>query len=111
VDVYGQYAFWHLIRNDGRDSRIWSYYDKGNHKTPFYHPQLRHFTADGRPYIWDRVKPLDWQRIAADYDYIVLVTEDNALRKEVSTHACRELTVGAISLYVLDAVYPYRCGT
>jgi hypothetical protein len=101
VDVYGQYAFWHLIRNDGRVSRIWSYYDKGNHKTPFYHPQLRHFTANWRPYIWDGLKPLDWQRIAADYDYIVLVTEDKALREEVSSHARRELTVGAVNLYDL----------
>jgi hypothetical protein len=106
VDVYGQYAFWHVIRNDGRVSRIWSYYDKGNHKTPFYHAQLRHFTADWRPYIWDRVEPLDWQRIAADYDYIVLVTEDKALREDVSTHARQELTVGAVSLYVLDPSSP-----
>jgi hypothetical protein len=103
VDVYGQYAFWHLIRNDGRVSRIWSYFENGNHKTPFYHPQLRHFTADWRPYIWDGVKPLDWQRIAADYDYIVLITEDKALREDVSTHARRELTVGAVSLYVLNS--------
>jgi hypothetical protein len=102
VDVYGQYAFWHVIRNDGRVFRIWSYYEGGNHKAPFYGAQMRHFTADRRPYIWDGHKPLDWLRIAADYDYIVLVTEDKALREDVSTHARRELTVGAVSLYELD---------
>jgi hypothetical protein len=102
VDVYGQYAFWHLIRADGRVSRIWSY-DMGDREHPVYLPHLQHFIADWRPYIWDGVKPLDWQRIAADYDYIVLVGQDKALRKEVSTHARREITVGAVNLYMLDS--------
>jgi hypothetical protein len=103
VDVYGQYAVWHLIRNDGRVSKMRSYYEKGNDQDPFYAPQLRYFTADWRPYIWDGVKPLDWQRITTDYDYIVLVTEETALREDVSSHARWELTVGAISLYVVDS--------
>lgn len=100
VNVYGQYAFWHLIRNDGRVSRIWSY-DMGNREHPVYQPHLQHFIATWRPYTWDGVKPLDWQRIATDYDYIVLVTDDKSLRKDVSIHARRELTVGAVSLYDL----------
>ena len=102
VDVYGQYAFWHLIRNDGRVSRIWSY-DMSDREHPAYQPNLQHFIANWRPYTWVNRgnKPLDWQGIAADYDYIVLVTEDKALREEVSTHAHRELTVGAVSLYDL----------
>jgi hypothetical protein len=102
VNVYGQYGFWHLIRNDGRVSRIWSY-DMGDREHPVYNPHLQHFVAHWRPYTWVNRgnKPLDWQGIAADYDYIVLVTEDKALREEVSTHAHRKLTVGAVSLYDL----------
>jgi hypothetical protein len=104
VNVYGQYAFWHLIRNDGRVSRIWSY-DMSDGEHPAYQPNLQHFTANWRPYTWVNTdsKPLDWRRIAADYDYIVLVTEDNALREDVSSHARRQLTVGAVSLYALDS--------
>jgi hypothetical protein len=102
VSIYRQYAFWHLIRNDGRVSRIWSY-DMGESEHPVYLPHLQHFIATWRPYAWDGVKQLDWQRIAIDYDYIVLVTEDNALREDVSSHVRRELTVGAVSLYALDS--------
>jgi hypothetical protein len=102
VNVYGQYGFWHLIRNNGRVSRIWSY-DMGDREHPVHLPHLQHFVANWRPYTWvnNDGKPLDWQSIAADYDYIVLVAEDKALREEVGTHAHRALTVGAVSLYDL----------
>jgi hypothetical protein len=75
----------------------------GNREHPDYQPHLQHFIATWRPYNWDLVTPLDWQQIATDYDYIVLVTDDKALREDVSSHARRELTVGAVSLYVLDS--------
>jgi hypothetical protein len=99
VNVYSQYAFWHLIRNDGRVSS--TFYDMGNRKEPVF--VLQHFIANWRPYTWDGVKPLDWQLITTDYDYIVLVTDDKSFREDVSSHARQKLTVGAVSLYVLDS--------
>jgi hypothetical protein len=107
VDVYGQYGFWHLIRNDGHVSRIWSY-DMGDREHPVHLPHLQHFIANWRPYTWvnNDGKTLDWQRIATEYDYIVLVSQDKALREEVSTHAHREITVGAVNLYGLDSSSP-----
>jgi hypothetical protein len=108
VNPYGQYGFWHLIWNDGHVSsssigdRIGSS-KMGNREHPDYQPHLQHFIATWRPYNWDLVTPLDWQQIATDYDYIVLVTENKALREDVSRHARRELTVGAVSLYALDS--------
>ena len=98
VNIYSQYAFWHLMRNDGRVSSAFD--DMGNRKEPVF--VLQHVIANWRPYTWDGVKPLDWQRITTDYDYIVLVTDDKPLREDVSVHARRELTVGAVSLYVVD---------
>jgi hypothetical protein len=106
VSVYGEYGFWHIIRNGGRISTIWSF-DMGDRGHPVHLPHLRHFVANWRPYTWDGTAPLDWQRIAADYDYIVLVSEDEALRAEVRAHARQELTVGAVSLY---DVVPARAG-
>jgi hypothetical protein len=100
VSLYGQYGFWHIIRNDGRVPGIWSStMDMGDRDYQLHLPHLQHFVPLWHAYSWDGVSPLNWQRIASDYDYIILVSEDEALRAEVRAHARRELTQGAVSLY------------
>lgn len=92
-DLYGQYGAWHTIRNDGRVPGIWSS-DDGTHLQHF----VRHWHPYN-PYTVEGLSPLDWERIAADYDYIILVTKDAALREEVRAHTKPEFTAGIVRLY------------
>lgn len=91
--LYGQYGLWHIIRNHGRVPGIWSS-DDG--------PHLQHFVRNWHPYFpytAEGLAPLDWQRIAADYDYVILVTKNAALREEIRAHTKPEFTAGIVSLY------------
>jgi hypothetical protein len=107
VDIYGQYEFWYIIRGHGRVPGLWSK-TMGDARRSVQLPNMLHFVAIWRPYspysLEGLLGTLDWRRIAADYDYILLITDDGSLSAEVGAHALPRVADGVVSLYRLSTI-------
>jgi len=107
VGPYQQYSMWHIIRNRGYVPGLWSL--SGTRAGEPRVPHLRHFDTPRHmyypPFRWGSTifSPLDWNRIAAEYDYIVQVSDDDRARAYVAAHAREKLRVGAVTLYEVVA--------
>ncbi|HET7553656.1 MAG TPA: hypothetical protein VFK04_20345 [Gemmatimonadaceae bacterium] len=111
VDPYQQYAFWHIIRNRGQVPGLWSYSHRGSSASD-HEPKLvyfRHFDVLVHPYLpaarWGTTdfSPLDWGRIARDYDYIIQAGDDERAGSILRAHATERARVGVMTLYEVGA--------
>ncbi len=107
VDPYQQYAFWHIIRNRGEVPGLWSYTGVSDDSPKLVY--FRHFEVLVHPYLpaarWGTAdfSPLDWERIARDYDYIVQAGDDQRAGSILGAHATERARVGAMTLYEVGA--------
>ena len=103
ISPFLHYAHWHTVARDGRVPGTFSLLGTRAGDRPYTH--LAHFRARRQLYFppndWGTVdySPLDWRRIAADYDYIVQAGDDARVRAYLSAHAWPELRVGEVALY------------
>jgi hypothetical protein len=106
VDPYQQYAFWHIIRNRGQVPGLWSY-SMSDDAPKLVH--FRHFEVLVHPYLpaarWGTAdfSPLDWEKIARDYDYIVQAGDDERAGSILGAHATEKARVGVMTLYRVEA--------
>jgi hypothetical protein len=105
VFPYRHFAFWYVIDRGGRVPSLFNYNGTGGGA-----PQERfvgHFVETNQLYTvspdWGtrEFAPLDWTRIAADYDYIVLAGDDPRARNELVPHAREIKRVGDVSSWVV----------
>lgn len=103
ISPFLHYAHWHTVARDGRVPGTFSLLGTRAGDRPYTH--FAHFRARRQLYFppndWGTVdySPLDWDRIAAEYDYIVQAGDDARVRAYLSAHARPELRVGEVALY------------
>ena len=103
VGPYQQYALWHTVRKRGQVPGLWSHAGAREGELPISH--FQHFTVLKHTYHpelqWGTKTffPLDWSRIAAEYDYIVQVSDDNRVREYIGAHSRERLRRGAVTLF------------
>ncbi|HTA73493.1 MAG TPA: hypothetical protein VK733_04425 [Gemmatimonadaceae bacterium] len=97
---YRHFAFWYQIERDGREPGLFgwpreSFMPYFEETGGLYDPQ----GWDGGPV--ERREPLDWERILAQYDYVIVAGPDPRVRQEVSAHTQVAYSVGEISVYAV----------
>jgi len=103
VSPYQQYALWHIVRKRGQVPGLWSLTGAREGDPVISH--FQHFTTLKHTYQpplrWGTTVffPLDWQRIAVEYDYIVQVSDDPRVQEYVGAHAREKVRRGAVILY------------
>lgn len=103
VSPYLHYAHWHTVARDGRVPALFSLVGTREGDLPYKH--FAHFRARRQLYFprndWGTrdFSPLDWTRIAADYDFIVQAGDDHRVRAYLSAHARPALRAGEVTLY------------
>jgi hypothetical protein len=99
------FAFWHIIRNHGRVPRLFgAVYPRDGDPVQF---NLLHFVEPHHLYLppeddWGMtptLQPLDWARIAHDYDYIIEAGHDAPVRAYLGAHAREIAKADGVTLY------------
>jgi hypothetical protein len=101
VTPFEQYAFWHIINKKGHVPGLFALSGSRERDAPL--PHLQHFVVSPRTYFPLESVPLDWARVAAEYDYIVQMSDEEAPRAYVAAHAHPVLSSGAVALYRVDS--------
>jgi hypothetical protein len=97
-----QYAVWHVV--DGRGEAPGLFSVTPLRDEPPY-PHLRHFVVLRRSYTpgpsadGAGIPAIDWRRVAADYDHLVLVDPAQRAGRVVGARACEVARAGVITLY------------
>jgi hypothetical protein len=109
VIPYRHFAFWYAIRQNGRVPSLFDYSGDGMESNWFmpYIDDTAHLYAP--PIGWfgggGRLPPLDWQRIAAEDDYIIVAGRDSTMRAEVGAHATPLSSVGEVTVYTRPIIF------
>lgn len=105
VIPYRHFAFWYTIRFHGNVPSLFDYSGDGmesNWFMPYFDDTAHRYAA---PVGWfgggGPLRPLDWPRITAENDYVIVAGRDSAMRAEVARHARCIGGVGEIALYNL----------
>jgi hypothetical protein len=91
VIPYRHFAFWYTIRFHGNVPSLFAYSGDGMESNWFmpYFDDTAHRYAP--PVGWfgggGTLRALDWPRIAAENDYVIVAGRDSAMRAEVARHA------------------------
>jgi hypothetical protein len=103
VIPYRHFAFWYTINREGRVPSMFDYSGDGKESNWFmpyidntahpYAPPIGWFGGGGP------LPPLDWPRVKAENDYIIVAGTDSAMRGQVAAHARLKSDVGEIALY------------
>ena len=110
LDPYRHFALWHTIDGGGRVSGLLveeEHFD--SNPARLLHKFFGHFQEPSLLYYpdehWgtDLMLPLDWQRIATDYDYVVVAGADTVARHAVAAHADSVASDGDVSLFRVRA--------
>ena len=102
VIPYRHFAFWYTIRSHGNVPSLFDYSGDGMESNWFipyfddtahrYAPPIGWFGGGGA------LRPLNWQRIVAENDYVIVAGRDSAMRAEIARHARCLTEVGEIAL-------------
>ena len=97
---YRHFAFWYQIERGGREPGLFGWPKES------FMPYFEETGSLYDPQGWDggRVEgrePLDWERILAQYDYVIVAGPDPRVRQEVSAHTQVAYSVGEISVYAV----------
>jgi hypothetical protein len=102
VIPYRHFAFWYTIRFHGNVPSLFAYSGDGmesNWFMPYFDDTARRYAP---PVGWfgggGPLRALDWPRIAAENDYVIVAGRDSAMRAEVARHARCIGGVGEIAL-------------
>jgi hypothetical protein len=102
VIPYRHFAFWYTIRFHGNVPSLFDYSGDGmetNWFMPYFDDTAHRYAP---PIGWfgggGRLRPLNWQRITAENDYVIVAGRDSAMRAEVAGHARCSTEVGEIIL-------------
>ncbi len=105
---YRHFAFWYQIERGGRVPSLFNYGGDGN-KAPNlsfmpYFEETTHLYPP--PPGWNGgqaqvIEPLDWPRIASEYDYVIVAGPDPRVRQDVSAHTRLAYSVGEISVFLV----------
>jgi hypothetical protein len=106
VFPYRHFAFWYQIERDGREPGLFGW---PNQSFMPYFEDMSNLYAP--PTGWDggRVEhqdPLDWGRILAEYDYVIVAGPDPRVRQDVSAHTQEAYSVGDIAVYAVTRPSP-----
>jgi len=98
---YRHFAFWYQIERDGREPALFGW--PGQSFMPYFEDMSSLYAP---PPGWDggRVEhqePLDWGRILAEYDYVIVAGLDPHVRQEVGAHMREAYSVGEIAVFVV----------
>lgn len=102
VVPYRHFAFWYAIRSRGNVPSLFDYSGDGMESNWFmpYFDDTAHRYAP--PVGWfgggGTLRPLNWQRIEAENDYVIVAGRDSAMRAEVARHARCTGEVGEFAL-------------
>jgi hypothetical protein len=102
VVPYRHFAFWYTIRSHGNVPSLFAYSGDGMESNWFmpYFDDTAHRYAP--PVGWfgggGPLRPLNWQRVVAENDYVIVAGRDSAMRAEVARHARCIGEVGEIEL-------------
>jgi hypothetical protein len=102
VIPYRHFAFWYTIRFHGNVPSLFAYSGDGMESNWFmpYFDDTAHRYAP--PVGWfgggGALRTLDWPRIGAENDYVIVAGRDTAMRAEVARHARCISGVGEIAL-------------
>ncbi len=106
VIPYRHFAFWYEIERGGRVPALFNYGgDGGGAEVNWFMPYFNepsHLYAP--PIGWFgggivQLGPLDWPRIAREYDYVVVAGTDPAMRADVAAHARPLSHLGNVAVY------------
>jgi hypothetical protein len=97
---YRHFAFWYQIERGGREPGLFGWPKES------FMPYFEETDALYDPQGWDggrveRREPLDWERIRAQYDYVIVAGPDPRVRQEVSAHTREAYSVGEISVFAV----------
>jgi hypothetical protein len=105
VVPYRHFAFWYTIRFHGSVPSLFDYSGDGmetNWFMPYFDDTARRYAP---PVGWfgggGTLRPLDWRRIAAENDYVIVAGRDSAMRADVARHTRCVRCDGEIALYTL----------
>jgi hypothetical protein len=114
LDPFRHFALWHTIDGGGRVSGLLTEEDRYDTNPPgLSHKFFGHFREPVLLYYpderWGTQVPyppdsLDWRRLDADYDYIVVAGSDPSARAAVAAHAALVAQRGEFALYHVGAV-------
>jgi hypothetical protein len=103
VIPYRHFAFWYTIRQGGHVPSLFDYSGDGmesNWFMPYFDDTVHRYAA---PIGWfgggGRLAPLDWARVDAENDYIIVAGQDTVMRAAVAAHAHEMTHVGEVALY------------
>jgi hypothetical protein len=99
---YRHFAFWYQIERGGREPGLFGWPKES------FMPYFEETDALYDPQGWDggpeeRREPLDWERILAQYDYVIVAGPDPRVRQEVSAHTREAYSVGEISVFAVPS--------
>ncbi len=106
VIPYRHFAFWYTIERNGHVPSLFAYSGDGMESNWFmpYFDDAEHLYAP--PVGWfgggGRLAPLDWARVTAEDDYVIVAGRDSAMRAAVAAHARPVSRVGEIALYATN---------
>jgi hypothetical protein len=114
LSAFRHFALWHTIDGGGRVPGLLTEEERYDTNPPSRpHKFFGHFREPVILYYpderWgtDRFFPLDWQRIATDYDYVIAVGADPRARAPLDGHADKIDSAGDIAVYrVRDSTTP-----
>jgi hypothetical protein len=102
VIPYRHFAFWYTIRSHGNVPSLFDYSGDGmesNWFMPYFDDRAHRYAP---PVGWfgggGELRPLNWQRIQAENDYVIVAGRDSAMRAEIARHARCTGEVGEIAL-------------
>ena len=102
---YRHFAFWYQIERDGREPALFGWPVQSF--MPYFEDMSNLYAP---PPGWDggreeHQEPLDWGRISAQYDYVIVAGADPRVRQEVGAHTQEAYSVGDIAVYVVAPTY------
>jgi len=106
LSPYRHFALWHTIDGGGRVSGLLTEENRYDTNPPaLSHKFFGHFREPTILYYPDerwgteRIFPLDWPRIATDYDYVIEAGADPRTRDALDGHADKVDSAGDVALY------------
>jgi hypothetical protein len=106
LSPYRHFALWHTIEGGGRVPGLLSEENRYDTNPPaLTHKFFGHFREPTILYYPDerwgteRIFPLDWPRIATDYDYVIEAGADSRTRAALDEHADKIDSAGDVALY------------
>ena len=105
VVPYRHFAFWYQIERGGREPGLFGW------PVQSFMPYFEETDPPYDPMGWDggpehTQEPLDWRRISADYDFVVVAGPDARVRADVSAHTQPAYSVGDIAVYATTRPSP-----